>query len=62
MAIFARDFRARRSRAQEDGELAPELAEWLATLCDDIVGMIRQGPPTLPAKLAPILHFLHASG
>ena len=62
MAIFARDFRARCSRAQEDGELAPELAEWLATLCDDIVGMIRQVPPTLPAKLAPILHFLHASG
>ena len=56
--IFARDC----SRAQEEGELAPELAEWLATLCDDIVGMIRQVPPTLPAKLAPILHFLHASG
>jgi len=38
--------------------ISPDLVDWLARICADIVSFVHEGPSSLPQKLMPALRFL----
>jgi len=40
--------------------MSVDLISWLAQLCDDVIALVRETPPSLPQKLLPVLRFMHA--
>ena len=45
-------------RAQDVPELPPELVAWVVELCDEILGVIRDVPPSVLSRLEPMLPLL----
>ena len=52
---------ARQAATESQPEhMSVDLISWLAQLCDDVIALVRETPPSLPQKLLPVLRFMHA--
>ena len=49
------------TEAQESPTLPLELSDWIAGVCDEACGLVRDVPASLRTKLAPAARYLHAT-
>ncbi len=40
--------------------LPPDLAAWIVSLCEEVAVLVREPPPSLRHKLAPVARYLHS--
>jgi hypothetical protein len=50
------------TETQDEPRLPSDLADWAVVLCDEVCGLVREVPPSLKMKLAPVHRYLSHFG
>ena len=50
------------TETQDEPRLPSDLADWAVGLCDEVCGLVREVPPSLKTKLAPVHRYLSHFG